>query len=114
MITIIFLLGYIAASFLDIQKVGQWINTQVLAYHEVKPEAKPQQRQAANPPKPKFEFYTLLANEKVPNSQRSAQTTQSASTSNVTVVNNQGIPAGSDKSVVVTAKPTNSKVEQKT
>lgn len=71
-ITITFLLGYVTASLLDLQKINQWVNNQVLAY-EGKKEVKHEARQAVIPPKPKFEFYTLLANEKVPNSQHATQ-----------------------------------------
>lgn len=62
-----FLLGYFTAAVVDLQTVTHWLNTQVLANHEAK---SPQNTKAAaqqakvDIPKPKFEFYTLLANEK--------------------------------------------------
>ena len=62
-----FLLGYLAATVFDVEKLTGWMNIQVLAHHEEKPQApKPAPHQAQLPPKPKpkFEFYTLLANEK--------------------------------------------------
>ena len=66
-ITVTFLLGYLAASFFDFETVSHWLNTQILAHQEEKPAlTKPQNQQAQIPPKPKFEFYTLLANEKGP------------------------------------------------
>lgn len=64
-IIVTFLLGYLTASFFDVQTVSNWMNTQVLAHHDVKQEpVKAEAQHAKLPPKPKFEFYTLLANEK--------------------------------------------------
>lgn len=61
-----FVLGYFTATVFDVEKLTSFMNTQVLASHEDKP--KPQKpvptHEAQLPPKPKFEFYTLLANEK--------------------------------------------------
>ncbi|WP_454781937.1 SPOR domain-containing protein [Legionella sp. WA2022007384] len=89
-ITLTFLVGYMTASFLDIETVSQWVNSQVLAHHEIKKEPpKPGAQHAAIPPKPKFEFYTLLANEKVPNSQPNgspAASVQSAANATATTV----------------------------
>ncbi len=75
-----FLLGYFTATVFDVDAISHWVNAQVLAHHEARKEApKPQAgRQAAIPPKPKFEFYTLLTNEKVPNSQQAAGNTAAA------------------------------------
>lgn len=69
-----FLLGYFTATVFDVDAISHWVNSQVLAHHEARKEApKPQaERQAAIPPKPKFEFYTLLTNEKTPGSQQAA------------------------------------------
>ncbi|KTD40396.1 SPOR domain-containing protein [Legionella parisiensis] len=76
--TFTFLLGYLAASFFDIETVSHWINSQVLAHQEIKKEStKPEAQRAIIPPKPKFEFYTLLANEKVPSSQANANSAPS-------------------------------------
>lgn len=64
-ISVTFLLGYLTASIFDIATISDWMNTQVLAHHELKQEpTKAESRTAQSPPKPKFEFYTLLANEK--------------------------------------------------
>ncbi|MGL5742773.1 MAG: SPOR domain-containing protein [Legionella sp.] len=71
LVIVTFLLGYLTASFLDIGTVSSWVNTQVLARREARKEPVKPTQQAAIPPKPKFEFYTLLTNEKVPNSQPS-------------------------------------------
>lgn len=69
-ITVTFLLGYLTATVCDFETVSRWVNTQVLAYSEMnKAPSKPKaQKKAAIPPKPKFEFYTLLTNEKTPSS----------------------------------------------
>lgn len=64
-IIVTFLTGYLTATFFDVQTISTWMNTQVLANHEKQQQAsKPESQQAQIPPKPKFEFYTLLANEK--------------------------------------------------
>lgn len=76
-----FLLGYLSASIVDFDMLRQWMSKQVLAAQEDKPRAeKPAPHQAELPPKPKFEFYTLLANEKVPSTAQT-QTTNSTTTS---------------------------------
>ncbi|HAZ7572204.1 SPOR domain-containing protein [Legionella sp. PATHC032] len=60
-----FLFGYLTASFLDVQTISQWVNTQVLAQHDAeKAPTKVAQEHKQVPPKPKFEFYTLLTNER--------------------------------------------------
>jgi cell division protein FtsN len=74
-IAVTFILGYVAASFFDAEVISQWVNAQVLAHHEMKKEPVKPQAHAAIPPKPKFEFYTLLANEKTPGSQSSTNAT---------------------------------------
>jgi cell division protein FtsN len=64
-IIVSFLLGYFTASVFDVETISHWISTQVLAHQEVKKQPiKTETHQAQLPPKPKFEFYTLLANEK--------------------------------------------------
>lgn len=66
-VIVTFLLGYLTACIVDVKTVSQWMNEQVLAHQEGKqaaPKATEQHQQAQLPPKPKFEFYTLLANEK--------------------------------------------------
>lgn len=65
-ITVTFLLGYFTATVFDAETLSRWINTEVLGSHESKPvasKAKTEPQKAQIPPKPKFEFYTLLANE---------------------------------------------------
>lgn len=69
-VTVTFLLGYFTASFVNVDMITGWVNTQLLAHQEMTAIASiPKTQVAAIPPKPKFEFYTLLANEKVANSQ---------------------------------------------
>lgn len=62
-IIVTFLLGYLTASVFDVTTISQWLNTQVLAQHAKQAPAKSEPH-VQIPPKPKFEFYTLLANEK--------------------------------------------------
>jgi cell division protein FtsN len=64
-VVVTFLLGYLTASVFDIDTISHWMNAQILAHQEVKTQpTKAVAQQAQTPPKPKFEFYTLLANEK--------------------------------------------------
>lgn len=65
-VIVTFLLGYLTASVFDVETISHWMNTQVLAHQQVKQQQpiKAEKQQAQLPPKPKFEFYTLLANEK--------------------------------------------------
>lgn len=86
-VTITFLLGYLTATVFDLETVTRWVNAQVLAHNGASKEAaKPQApQQAAIPPKPKFEFYTLLTNEKAPNSQAAAKPTTATTSGAATV-----------------------------
>lgn len=117
LITVIFLLGYMAASFFDFETIMHWVNTQVLAHHDAKKEsAKPEApQQAVIPPKPKFEFYTLLANEKTPASQANnaataAQSTPAANTNATTVQPASVANANPATNVVTAASPTTAPV----
>lgn len=58
-----FLFGYLSASLLDLNQLGLWVTTRVLAQQKISPPIP--LRSVAALPKPKFEFYTLLANERV-------------------------------------------------
>lgn len=60
----VFIAGYMSASFCDIASLTQWINAHFLAKNSTQLIIKPNLQQAQLP-KPKFEFYTLLANERV-------------------------------------------------
>ncbi|KTD09055.1 Sporulation domain-containing protein [Legionella gratiana] len=108
LITVIFSLGYLAASFFDFETITHWVNTQVLAHHDTKKEsAKPEaSKQAVIPPKPKFEFYTLLANEKTsgaqPNNAATAAQSASAASTN-TAATTQPQPTSTANTTTVTA-----------
>ncbi|MCE0724552.1 MULTISPECIES: SPOR domain-containing protein [Legionella] len=122
-----FLLGYLTASFFDIETISHWVNSQVLAHQEIKKEpVKPEaQQRTAIPPKPKFEFYTLLANEKVPNSQANAnsatsvQPAASVTTSTIPTTASTSTPKTSSVNVAraattaaASARTNNSKAQQ--
>lgn len=59
-----FFFGYLSASFYDFNRLSVWMNTHVLAEQRQQKSVKAVAQQTPLP-KPKFEFYTLLANEKV-------------------------------------------------
>lgn len=59
-----FVLGYFTASIFDIETLSHWMTTQVLENHEPQQPIAKAQPSKVLPPKQKFEFYTLLANEK--------------------------------------------------
>lgn len=62
---ITFVLGYFTASIFDINALSHWMTTQILENHEPPPVvAKAKSAKEQTPPRQKFEFYTLLANEK--------------------------------------------------
>lgn len=65
-VVLTFLLGYLSASFIDIKTAGHWLNSQIISSEEEHHRHNPKQVPTASQvsPKPKFEFYTLLANEK--------------------------------------------------
>lgn len=116
-ITFTFLLGYLTASFFDIEIISNWLNSQVLAHHEMKKEpAKPAAQRAAIPPKPKFEFYTLLTNEKTPGSQpntNSAASTQPTANAAATVATSTTSTANAAGATTTTTVNQNaSKVQQ--
>lgn len=62
LVLVCFLLGYLSASVFDFTSLSGWVNTQLLAQHSAQITTKPVKEQAQLP-KPKFEFYTLLASE---------------------------------------------------
>lgn len=70
-----FVAGYICTSLFDISAINHWIKENLLTKQgeETQIAKKPTQVQGA--PKPKFEFYTLLTNEKVPAEVESKQAT---------------------------------------
>ena len=62
LVLVCFLFGYLSASIFDFTSLSSWVNSQLLAQHTV-PTATKTAPQQAQLPKPKFEFYTLLASE---------------------------------------------------
>ena len=60
LVMVVFVAGYMSASLYNLASVTAWINTHVLAKNSAKLIVKPGLQQAQLP-KPKFEFYTLLA-----------------------------------------------------
>lgn len=83
-IVVTFILGYFTASIFDIEALSHWMSTHVLEGHEAQqavataqmPHAQAQHE--VTQPKPKFEFYTLLANEKGVGAAASANTRPAA------------------------------------
>ena len=71
LIGVAFFFGYVSASFYDFNHLSHWMNEHVLAASST-PTALKKATQVAALPKPKFEFYTLLANERVRNNAESA------------------------------------------
>ncbi|CDZ77691.1 cell division protein FtsN [Legionella massiliensis] len=59
-----FLSGYLAATVFDFTSLSSWVNANILAKHKgTKPEAQVAVKEPELP-KPKFEFYTLLAKDR--------------------------------------------------
>lgn len=75
-----FVLGYATASFMDIEKLSQWVNSQLVAQNLEKQAVSKPTKTAQLPPKPKFEFYTLLTNDKVPSQSNTAAKTATVAT----------------------------------
>lgn len=112
-IVVTFVLGYFTATIMDIQKLSQWINKEILADSTpITHPAKVAEPKKHNVPKPKFEFYTLLANEKagIQANNRQDHTKPAAQQSNTNqqqVVNNAitATTTGSVKAVTNNLKP---------
>ncbi len=62
LVLVCFLVGYLSASVFDFATVSSWVNAQLIAQH-VTTKAEKTVSQQRPLPKPKFEFYTLLASE---------------------------------------------------
>lgn len=73
LVCVCFVAGYLSASLYDIARLSDWVSTNILAKNVIPTAAQPGVA-VAQLPKPKFEFYTLLANEQVAGS--SQPTTQ--------------------------------------
>ena len=64
LVFVVFVAGYLSASLYDLASVTNWVGAHVLANNSAALVI-PSGAQQAQLPKPKFEFYTLLANEQV-------------------------------------------------
>lgn len=64
LVLVVFIAGYLSASLYDLARVTNWVGAHVLANNSAALIVNSGAQQAALP-KPKFEFYTLLANERV-------------------------------------------------
>lgn len=71
LVCVCFIAGYLSASLYDIARVSSWLNTNILAKNVIPASLQPGVA-VAQLPKPKFEFYTLLANEQVAGSSQQA------------------------------------------
>lgn len=105
LVVVTFLLGYLTASVADINTLTHWMNEQVLAHHQVKKElVKAVAQEPVIPPKPKFEFYTLLANEKGPNStQATASSAGNHNTTTASAASTSATAQSTTTSAVATA-----------
>lgn len=92
LLLVAFIGGYLTATFFDPEQVNHLLRSKVLTDTSVKPQvAKGAHQPSQAAAKPKFEFYTLLTDEKVPaqtNSvvRNSNKTAQLAATNNQTMV----------------------------
>ncbi len=107
-VIVTFMLGYLTASVFNVEKLSSWVNTQVLEHsQEKKRPVKAETQQAQVPPKPKFEFYTLLANEKAAGStiQTGANTTANRSANRPTPAASATRAASTATVAAATARP---------
>ncbi len=108
-VIVTFLLGYLTATVFDLQKLTQWMNSQVLESQEAKQPVKSAHKNPEVPPKPKFEFYTLLANEKDPKAAQANKTAPQTNAANTaTTTTKATVPGSQAASATATAalKPT--------
>lgn len=77
LVFVVFVAGYMSASLYNLASLSTWIGTHVLANSSLQPIIKVGPQQAALP-KPKFEFYTLLANEQVAGAAQATATSQAS------------------------------------
>lgn len=116
-VIVTFFLGYLTATVFDVQKISHWMNTQVLE-HEVKPEpVKTVKKDPDLPPKPKFEFYTLLANEKDAKAAKAAQASKAANQTAQTTTpspaaGTAGVPTATMNAAVTAASKSNTPTPQ--
>lgn len=110
LLLIVFGLGYFAALYFDIDTVKNWVNQQILAQQE-KPSSTvvSKEQHVTKPVKPKFEFYTLLTQNKNSNGNASHSNESNHSNTANTVAQAAKIQLSKqapEKAVVVEAKPT--------
>ncbi|MCX7117708.1 MAG: SPOR domain-containing protein [Legionellales bacterium] len=107
MALIFFLLGYLSASVFDFTSLTHWVNSQILLQQHGKIPPKPAPVQAQLP-KPKLEFYTLLASARTEPVEQPPRTIPvTAVTQTSTQMNPQGVKnptAPTPLALVVTAK----------
>jgi cell division protein FtsN len=116
-IVVTFLLGYFTATIMDVQKLSQWINSEILAEHDpVKQPVKSAEQKQQAIPKPKFEFYTLLANEKgvsqTSNRQGNPQQIAQSTDNNQQQTVNKSISNAANDSVKAVGADANNRVVQ--
>lgn len=75
-----FLSGYLGASVFDLTSLSHWVNTQLLSKYTGQVIPKPATVDVVLP-KPKFEFYTLLANQHAPTTEPEATVVPAITTS---------------------------------
>ncbi len=80
LVFVVFIAGYMSASLYNLASLSAWVGTHVLANSSLQPIIKIGPQLAALP-KPKLEFYTLLANEKVAGATQAATIPQTPVTS---------------------------------
>lgn len=99
LVVVVFVAGYLTAAVYDMSSLTAWMSAHVFEKNSTQLIIKPAVQQAQLP-KPKFEFYTVLANEKAGGGSSSAVAKQQGAAS-VPPVKSQPVPAP----VVLTAQP---------
>lgn len=116
-----FLLGYFAASIADIKTIATWVGEQVASHNEqMQPIDKSRTQTVQAPQKPKFEFYTLLTDEKGNRtnavSTKTAPATKNLQSATVTLPGSSAIAQAANNAakpaVVAGAKVTEAKPER--
>lgn len=96
LIVVSIIIGYVLASFVDFNCLSTWLNTHLSASTASQPiPAKASVH--AQLPKPKFEFYTLLANDKAAVAQRPAPAPAPAPVPTPQVITPANVPATVNK-----------------
>ncbi len=87
-VLISFICGYLSASLISFAKLSDWVKTQALEKSTQVTSASAKKTAQQKLPKPKFEFYTLLANEQGPNPSTSTAAVSAANPNTVTNASN--------------------------